>query len=77
MKLITSFLFIFLICFIECHRNRDFRLSQDLAMIHLEWMNQWNCSIPRPQVIYPPSTPTKIYHPRGTILHRCNDQTGW
>lgn len=35
------------------------------------------CKDAKPQVIYVNSTdPSKVYIPRGTILHRCNDQTG-
>jgi hypothetical protein len=36
-----------------------------------------SCKYGRPQVIYVNSTdPSKVYLPRGTILHRCNDNTG-
>lgn len=36
-----------------------------------------NCKDPKPQVTYINSTdPSKVYIPRGTIVHRCSDQTG-
>ncbi|RWS30032.1 PDGF-and VEGF-related factor 3-like protein [Leptotrombidium deliense] len=34
------------------------------------------CHTPKPRVIYPPHSSTKVYFPRGTILHRCGDDTG-
>ena len=36
-----------------------------------------SCRLPKPQVVYVNTTdPSKVYLPRGTLLHRCNDQTG-
>lgn len=36
-----------------------------------------SCRLPRAQVVYVNSTdPSKVYMPRGTLLHRCSDQTG-
>lgn len=35
------------------------------------------CKDPKPQIVYvETSDPSKVYLPRGTILHRCSDQTG-
>lgn len=39
--------------------------------------NEGSCHIPRPLVVYVNKTdPSKVYLPRGTVLHRCNDMTG-
>lgn len=36
-----------------------------------------SCHLPKPQVVYVNTTdPSKVYLPRGTLLHRCSDQTG-
>ena len=38
---------------------------------------QGGCSQPKPQIVYVEmSDPSKVYLPRGTILHRCSDLTG-
>lgn len=52
-------------------------LLQDRALLHVNLMNTMGlCRHPRPQIIYPPATPAKVYYPRGTLLHRCADQSG-
>jgi len=52
-------------------------LMQDRAILHVNLMNTIGlCRDPRPQVIYPPANSHKIYYPRGTLVHRCSDQTG-
>ncbi|OTF83400.1 PDGF-and VEGF-related factor 3-like protein [Euroglyphus maynei] len=39
--------------------------------------NDGACHQPRPMIIYVNKTdPSKVHLPRGTLLHRCNDQTG-
>lgn len=43
-------------------------IMQDRAILHINLMNTNGlCRDPRPLVIYPPSTPNKIYYPRGTV----------
>ncbi|KAH9426542.1 uncharacterized protein LOC113796617 isoform X1 [Dermatophagoides pteronyssinus] len=39
--------------------------------------NEGACHQPRSMIIYVNKTdPSKVHLPRGTVLHRCNDQTG-
>lgn len=36
-----------------------------------------SCRNPKPVIVYVPTkNPSKVYLPRGTVLHRCSDQTG-
>jgi len=36
-----------------------------------------SCQVPRPEIVYAHTdSPSKVYLPRGTILHRCSDATG-
>ena len=36
-----------------------------------------SCRDPKPVIVYVPTkNPSKVYLPRGTLLHRCSDQTG-
>lgn len=36
-----------------------------------------SCKIPRPEIVYTHTdNPSKVYLPRGTILHRCSDTVG-
>ncbi|RWS09193.1 hypothetical protein B4U79_17954 [Dinothrombium tinctorium] len=37
---------------------------------------QGACRDPKPRIIYPPHSSSKVYFPRGTILHRCGDDVG-
>lgn len=34
------------------------------------------CEMPRAQVVYPEGDDNRVFMPRGTILHRCSDNTG-
>ncbi|KAH9420843.1 hypothetical protein DERP_001274 [Dermatophagoides pteronyssinus] len=52
-------------------------IMQDRAILHINLMNTVGlCRDPRPLIVYPPSSTNKIFYPRGTIIHRCSDQTG-
>lgn len=52
-------------------------VMQDRAILHVNLMNTAGmCRDPRPVIVYPQATNNKIYYPRGTLLHRCSDQTG-
>lgn len=43
-------------------------MMQDRALLNLNLMNTiGKCRDPRPLVVYPPATPNKIFHPRGTV----------
>ncbi|KAI7695307.1 hypothetical protein SSS_09765 [Sarcoptes scabiei] len=52
-------------------------LMQDRALVHINLMNSiGQCREPRPIIVYPTELSGKFYQPRGTIVYRCNDQTG-
>ncbi len=56
-----------LFCTCSSHRNRDFRLEQDLAQMHVKWIeSEGACSEPKPQLFYL-SSKSKVYYPRATV----------
>ena len=45
-------------------------IQQDRAILHVNMMNTIGmCRIPRPIIIYPPSSSNKHFLPRGTVLY--------
>ena len=65
-------------CLISGSRRSSVENAAVLAFEHgVRVREEASCRLPKPQVVYVNTTdPSKVYLPRGTLLHRCNDQTG-
>jgi len=65
----------------DCEHEKQAKFSPDdyaKAFEHGARVRQegW-CKDPRPSIVYVNTTdPSKIFMPRGTVLHRCSDTTG-
>ncbi len=77
---IISLILIINVFISNCSRGRSDSPVKELtkkATQHLLNMEKYgSCQVPKPQIIYPNSDPSKTLIPRGTVLYRCNDISG-